>query len=80
MSIAGLFTRARTGKQPKCPSAEEQVEKIWYIHTTEYYSAKNRKEIVPFAESWMDLEIVIQSEASQTEKSKCRITSLICGI
>ena len=80
MSTAGLFTRARTGKQPKCPSTEEQIEKIWHTHTTEYYSAKNRKEIVPFAESWMDLEIVVQSEASQTEKSKYRTMSLICGI
>ena len=80
MSTAGLFTRARTGKQPKCPSTEEQIEKIWHTHTTEYYSAKNRKEIVPFAESWMDLEIVVQSEASQAEKSKCRTMSLICGI
>ena len=49
---------------------------MWYIYTTEYYSAIKRKEIVAFTESWMDLEFVIQSEASQKEKNKYRIMSL----
>ena len=53
---------------------------MWYIYTMEYYSAIKRNEIVPFAETWMDLETVIQSEASQKEKNKYHIISLVCGI
>ena len=53
---------------------------MWYIYTMEYYSAIKRNEIVPFAETWMDLETVIQSEVSQKEKNKYHIISLICGI
>ena len=49
-------------KQPKCPSTEEWIKKMGYIHTVEYYSAIKRNEIVPFAEMWIDLETVIQSE------------------
>ena len=70
MFIAALFTIARTWKQPKCPSTVELIKKMWYIYTVEYYSAIKKKEIVPFAATWMDLEIVILSEASQTEKDK----------
>ena len=53
---------------------------MWYIYTMEYYSAIIRNERVPFAETWMDLETVIQSEVSQKEKNEYRIISLICGI
>ena len=62
MFIAALFTIVRTWKQPKCPSTEEWVKKMWYIYTMEYYSAIKRNKIVPFAETWMDVETVIQSE------------------
>ena len=55
-------------------------EDVVDIYTMEYYSAIKRNEIVPFAETWMDLEIVIQSEVSQKEKNKYRIILLICGI
>ena len=65
-------------KQPKCPSTEEWIKKMWYIYTMEYYSAIKRKEIMPFAETWIDLETVIQSEVSQ--KDKYHIISLIYGI
>ena len=80
MFIAALFTIARTWKQPKYPSTEEWIKKMWYIHTMECYSAIKRNEIVSFAEMWMDLGTVIQSEVSQKEKNKYRIISLICGI
>ena len=55
-------------------------EDVVYIYTMEYYSAIKRNRIVPFAEMWMDLETVTQSEVSQKEKNKYRIISLICGI
>ena len=80
MFIAALFTIARTWKQPKCSLTEECIKKMWHIYTMEYYSAIKRNEIVPFAETWMDVETVIQSEVSQKEKNKYCIISLICGI
>ena len=77
---AALFTTVKTWKQPKCPSAEEWIKNIWYIYTMEYYSAIKKNEIMPFAATWMDLEIVIQSKVSQKEKNKYCVISLICGI
>ena len=80
MFIAALFTMAKTWKQPKCPSADEWIKKIWCIHTMEYHSAIKKNEIIPFATTWMDIEIVILSEVSQTEKEKYCMTSHTCGI
>ena len=77
--IAALFTTAKTWKQPKCPSTDECIKKMWYINTVEYYSAIKKNEIMPFAATRMDLEIIILSEVSQTEQNKYHI-SLICGI
>ena len=68
MFIAALFTIAKTWKQPKCPSAEEWMTKMYYIYTVEYYSAIKKNEIMPFAATWMDLESVTLSEVSQTEE------------
>ena len=62
MFIATLFTIARTWKQLKCPSTDEQIKKMWHICTVEYYSAIKRNEIELFVVNWMDLESVIQSE------------------
>ena len=59
---------------------EEWIKKMWYIYTMEYYSAIKKNEIMLFAATWMDLEIVILSEVSQTEKDKYHMTPLICGI
>ena len=74
MFIAALFTIAKTWKQPKCPSTDERIKKMWYIYTMEYYSPIKKNEIMPFAATWMDLETVILHEVSQTEKDKYDIT------
>ena len=62
-----LFTIAQTRKQPKCPSTDEWIKKMWYIYiyTMGYYSAMKKNEIMPFAATWMDLEIIILSEADR---------------
>ena len=57
MFTEALFTIARTRKQPKCPKIEEWIKKMWYIYTTEYYSAIKKNEIMPFAATWMQLEL-----------------------
>ena len=80
MFTAALFMIARTWKQPKCPSTDKWIKKMWYIYTMEYYSAIKRNEIGSFVETWMDLETVLKSEVSQKEKDKYHIISLICGI
>ena len=60
---------SNTWKQPKCPLTEEWIKKMWYTHTMEYYSAITKNEIMPFAATWMDLEIVILSEVSQRRRN-----------
>ena len=74
------YTIARTWKQPKCPSLEEWIKKMCYIYIMEYYSAMKNNKIMPFAATWMDLEIVILSEVSQIQKDKYHMISLTCGI
>ena len=80
MFIAALFTIAKTWKQPKCPSTEEGIKKMWYIYTVEQYSAVKKNEVITLAATWMDLEIIILSEVSQTKKDKYHLISFICGI
>ena len=77
MFIAALFTIAKTWKQPKCPSTDEWIKKMWYIYIMEYYAAIKKNEIMPFAATWMQLELIILSEVSQT---KTNMISLMCGI
>ena len=79
MLIIALCTIAKTWKQPKSPSTEKWI-KMWYIYTVEYYQPLKRNEIMPFAATWMGLEIIILSEVSQTEKDKYYMISLICVI
>ena len=80
MFIAALFTTARTWEQPKCPTTGECIKKMWYISTMEYYSAIRKNKIMSFAVTWMDPEIIILGEVSQTEKDKYHMILLICGI
>ena len=71
---------ARVWKQLKCPSASEWIKKLWHIHIMEYYVALKKKEHLPFATAWMDLESIGLSEISQSEKDRYHMISLICGI
>ena len=80
MFIAALFTIAKTLKQPKCSLTDEWIKKMWCIYTVEYYSAIKKNEIMPFAATCIDLEIIILSKASQKEKDKYHMMSLICEI
>ena len=78
--IAALVTIAKTWKPLECPPIDEWIKKMWYIYITEYYSAIKKNEIMPFAAAWMDLEIIILGEISQTKKDKYYMISLICRI
>ena len=69
MFTAALFTVARTWKQPKCLSIKECVKKMWYINEMEYYSAIKKNKIMPFAATWMELEIIILSEVRKKKVS-----------
>ena len=80
MFIAAPHTIAKTRKQPKCPSTDDWIKKMWYIYTMEYYSAIRRNKIMPFAATWMELKTFILSEISQKEKDKYHLISLISGI
>jgi len=76
MFITALFTTGRTWKQPRCPSTDEYIKKLWYMYTTEYYSVIKRDECESVELRWMNLELVLQSEVSQKEKNKYQITSV----
>ena len=65
MFIAAQFTIAKYWKQTKCPSANDWIQKLWYIYTMEFYTAERKKELIPFATAWMKLESIMLSEISQ---------------
>ena len=77
---AALFTTARTWKQPRCPSTDEWIRKLWYIYTVDYYSAIKRNIFESVLMRWMNLESIILSEVSQKEKDKYHILMHIYGI
>ena len=77
MFIAALFTIVRTWEQPRCPSTDDWIKKLWYIYTMEYYSAIKRN---TFESAPMNLEPIIQSEVSQKEKDKYHTLTHIYGI
>ena len=73
MFIAALFIIARNWKEPRCPSTEEWIQKMWYIYTMEYYSAIKNNDFMKFAGKWMDLENITLSEVTQSQK-----THMVC--
>ena len=78
--IAALFIIARTWKQPRCPSADEWVRKLWYIYTKEYYSAIKKNTFESVIMRWMKLEPIIQNEVSQKENHQYSILTHMYGI
>ena len=64
-------------ERAQCPSTDEWIKKMWHIYTVEYYLVIKKNEILPFATTWMELEGIMLSEISQSEKDKYRMTSLI---
>ena len=74
------FIIARTWKQPRCPSADEWIRKLWYIYTMDYYSAIKQNTFESVLMRWMKLELIIQSEVSQKEKHQYSILTHIYGI
>jgi hypothetical protein len=77
--IAVLFIIARSWKESRCPSTEEWKQKMWYIYTMEYYSAIKNDEFMKHLEKWMELENIILSEVTQSQKSTHGMHSLISG-
>ena len=67
-------------RQPKCPSVDEWIKKMWYIYIMEYHSAIRKKQILPFATTWKELEDIMFSEISQAKKDNYQMISLICGV
>jgi hypothetical protein len=70
MFLAALFTIVNLWKQPRCPTTDEWIKKMWYLYTMEFYSALENNEILSFPSTWMELENIILSEFSQTKKTK----------
>ena len=77
MFIAAQFRIAKCWKQPKCPSVNEWIKNLWYIYTMEFYAAERKKELLPFATAWMELESIMLSEISQEVKDKYHMISPI---
>ena len=75
MFIVAQFTIAKYWKQPKCPSVNEWIKKLQYIYTLEFCAAERKKELLPFATAWMELESIMLSEMSQIVKDKCHMIS-----
>jgi hypothetical protein len=80
MFIAALFTISKLWKQPRYPTTDEWIKKMWYSYTMEFYSSMKKNEILSFTSKWMELEHIILSEVSQARKIKNHMFSLICGL
>ena len=79
MFIAAQFRIAKYWKQPKCLSASEWIQKLWYIYTMEFYAAERKKELIPFATAWMKLESIMLNEIIQAVSDKYHMISPLTG-
>ena len=79
MFIVAQFTIAKYWKQPTFPSANEWIQKPWYIYTMEFYAAERKKELIPFATAWMAPESIVLSELSQAVRDKYHMISPLTG-
>ena len=79
MFIAAQFTIAKCLKQPRCPSANEWIQKLWYIYTVEYYAVERKKELIPFGTAWMELKSIMLSEINQAMNDKYHTISPLTG-
>ena len=77
--IAALFIIARSWKEPRCPSVDEWIQKLWYIYTMEYYSDNRNNDFMKFLRKWMHLENIILSEITQSQNNRHNMQSLIIG-
>ena len=77
MFIAALSTIAKSWKEPRCPSKDDWVKKMWSIYAMEYYSVIRNDEYPPFASKWMELEGIMLSEVSQTKTIIIRFHSYV---
>jgi hypothetical protein len=80
MFIAALFTIVKLWKQPRCPSTDEWIKKMWYLYAMEFYLATKKNEILSFTGKWLGLKNIILSEVSQAQNAKSHMCSLIYGI
>ena len=79
MFTAAQFTIAKYWKQPKCPSVNECIKKLWYIYTVEFYAAERKKDLLPFGTAWMELESIMLSEISQVVRDEYHMISPLTG-
>jgi hypothetical protein len=77
MFSTALLIISRSWKEPRCPSTEEWIQKMWYIYTMEYYSAINKNELMKFLGKWMDLEGIILTEVTQSQKNSHDMYSVV---
>ena len=78
--IATQFTIAKCWKQPMCPSANEWINKLWYIYMMEYSTAERKKELLPVMTAWTNLESFMLSDLSQAVKDKYHMISPLSAI
>ena len=79
MFITAQFIISKCWKQPKCPSVNEWIKKLWYIYTMEFYAAERKKELIPFATAWMELESIMLSEICQMVRDKYHMILPLTG-
>jgi hypothetical protein len=78
MFIEALFTTAKLWKQPRCPTTDEWIKIMWYLHTMKFYSATKKNEFLLFGGKWIELENTILREVSQDQKANSYMFSLKC--